>query len=188
MTERRGRLTALGLGLALLLALAGCDDEAGGGNSASSSTSSPRQDVREVPDPCEAIDPAEVAALVGVREVEAAADGAPNYRGCTYTDTATNVVVLTSTVYASSADFEQIWASVVDSIQAETTNVEVPGAEGARVIVAADEQSLAVSGVAAANGIVDQVNLLAPAPYDRDAQIAAITVVLERLVAHSSPA
>lgn len=183
---------ALALGLALGVALAGCSD--GDGSSSSRPTSTQTSfptgpsstSARSVPDPCEAIPAEEVAELVGVAAVETAPDGAASYRGCSYTDAETRVVLMTTTLYASDADFEAVWQSVVGSIQADTTEVEVAGAEGARLITAADEASLAISGVAAAGGVVDQVNLLVPAPYDEARQAATVTTVLERLVALSS--
>lgn len=183
-----GRRLAAVVAVGLLGAvLAGCsdDDASTPPEGASTQTSFPTSEARAVPDPCAALPAEEVATLVGVDAVEPTPDGAESYRGCSYTDLATDVVVLTTTLYASDADFEAVWQSVVGSIEADTTEVTVPGADGARLITAAQEESLAISGVAAANGVVDQVNLLVPAPYDLAAQTAAVTTVLERLVAQT---
>lgn len=189
MTERRFRSLAAGIGLAIaLLGTAACASESDGADpdDISTQTSFPTVEAREVPDPCAAITPDEVATLIGVDALETLADGGSSYRGCSYTDVSTDLVALTTTVYASNADFEDVWSSVAESIQSEVLDVEVAGAEGARLIIAEQEGSLAISGVASANGIVDQVNLLTPAPFDRNTQIAAATTILESLVAQSS--
>ncbi|MDT9592824.1 DUF3558 family protein [Nocardioides zeae] len=191
MTDVRSRAAAaVGLALAAGVALTGCSDDgaddASGPRSTSTASSFPTVDGQEVPDPCEAIDVAELSDLVGVPDLQAESAGASVYRGCSYTDPATDIVVLSTTTYVSNADFEQVWQEAVGSITADTTDLAVAGADAARLITAADEETLALSAVAAAGGTVDIANLLVQAPYDTDQQVAALTRLLEAMVAQAT--
>ncbi|MDF9715158.1 DUF3558 family protein [Nocardioides sp. ChNu-99] len=189
----RAAVRAVGLALLGAVALAGCGDDgddlpAGASTQTSFPTADPSVSgtagaAREVPDPCAAATPEEVAALLGVDPVREEPAGAATYRGCTYTDVATDVVVLTITTVAAAADFETIWEATLGEIAAPTEDLTVAGADGARLVTDAGDDAVAMTGLASHHALVDIVNLSVPAPYDVATQRTAVTTVLEQLVA-----
>lgn len=150
------------------------------GSPTEGATSAP---TREVADPCEALTPEEVGALVGLT-VEEAADGTAAARACSYTEPDADVPVLTITTFAAFAEIEI--DDVLGDVESEVQPVTVAGADDAAVVIDAGEDAVLMTGIVSHSGQFDLVNLGVPAPYDVPALQTAVTTVLERLVVNAA--
>lgn len=140
---------------------------------------------RAVADPCEALTPEEVGALVGLTVAETA-DGTDAARACSYTEPGADVPVLTITTFAAFAEIQidDVLGDAEEGV--EIVEVPVEGAEAARIVTDDGEDAVLMTGIVSHDGQFDLVNLGVPAPYDLPALQTSITTVLTALVANAA--
>ena len=62
------------------------------------------------------------------------------------------------------------------------SEIQVPGADAARLVVQADKDAVLVTGFVQTAGLVQSVNAVQPDPYDEQAVVDATTELLTVLV------
>lgn len=165
---RPTRLAAPILALALALPLAGCgEDEV--------PRYEPAGPAEPLFNPCTALDVAEVSRLLGTELAQES--GTPDAPVCTFTPLAEGGPVL-------NANYQQL-DSGLDSIfegmgveQSAVTQVRVPGADDARVVVDTDGEQLFVSGFVENGDLIQTLDLVDPEPFDRERAVTAVRQVL----------
>jgi len=80
--------------------------------------------------------------------------------------------------------FEEAWRSMGE-LDGDVRDLDVPGADQARLVVSARRQAVLVTGFAQIGDLVETVNAAALAPYDEKAVVAATTRVMATLAKHA---
>ncbi len=172
---------ALGLVLASVWLTAGCggDDE----------TLPPRAPIatdlaEPLWNPCDALDPAEVATLFGATfDQQTGSDQDPR---CTFTPTVEGETVLDVNYQLYGGTLEDVVTQLgTPGDTSELRQPQVKGASGARVVIDAASDALAVTGLVRNGRLVQVVNALDLAPYDKDATISGVETLMAELASHA---
>jgi hypothetical protein len=150
--------------LVAVLLLAGCGD---GG------------EVGEKPDlpdetpalwnPCDVLDPAFVEQQFGsVATEEHGTETAPECR------------------FKPDEESGEAWETMGQPRKAEVTEPEIEGADAARVVVSVVRQQLYVTGFVENGDLIQDVNVVDPAPYDEQQVVAGVQATLTTLSKHAA--
>jgi hypothetical protein len=166
--------------LVAVLLLAGCGD---GG------------EVGEKPDlpdetpalwnPCDVLDPAFVEQQFGsVATEEHGTETAPECRF--KPDEESGQAVVTSSYTLFSGTLDEAWETMGQPRKAEVTEPEIEGADAARVVVSVVRQQLYVTGFVENGDLIQDVNVVDPAPYDEQQVVAGVQATLTTLSKHAA--
>jgi len=173
------RCLAGGAALAVLL-LAGCGDG---------------DEIGEKPDlpdenpalwnPCDALDSTFIEQTFGTVAEED--DGEPTAPLCRFApDEKTGQPVVTANYSLFSGTLEDAWETMGQPDDADVTDPEIAGADAAKVVVAVVKKQLYVDGFVENGDLIQQVEVVAPPPYDEERIVAGVKETLARLAAHAS--
>lgn len=172
------RLTAVGAALALPLLLGGCGGE----------------DVGTLPDlpsdspplwnPCDALSTDFVLEHFGATTTKYAGTAtAPECRFAPATGSGEPVLTANYTLFSGTLD--EFWTQMGQTDEADVREPEVPGADAARIVVAAEEDQLYVTGFVQNGALFEVVNVVDPAPYDKEKVVLGTRATLVALSAHA---
>ena len=172
MRDRRTAVVAL---LALPVLLVGCGDD---------DPPPPAPTPTEALwNPCDAFDAADIERAFGNPVTED--DGTPTAPICTFTPESDGDPVIDANYQVYAAGLDKIFETLGRSKTATVRSPEVRGADDARVVVDSDDDQLYVSGFVQNGDLIQTVDAIDPAPYDRDRVVRAVTWALGRLSAHA---
>lgn len=174
------RRTALVLALLPALALTACggDDEVG-----------PKPDLpTETPalwNPCDALDAAFVQEQFGVAATEHA--GTPTKPECRFTPAeGSGDPVVTANYLLFPGTLEQAWRTMGQQDDADVRTPTVDRADDARVVVNATKEQLYVTGFVQNGDLIQQVDVVDPAPYDEKRVVRGVVATLTALSTHAA--
>jgi hypothetical protein len=177
MPERGGRRRAAALaGLAgLALTLAGCGDD-------ESTPPTVDEDPPAVWNPCAGLATPAMERAFGVGFAKEA--GEPTAPRCTFTPTEEGGPALDANYMLFPAGLDAAWDSM-GTLAGEVEELDVTGADDARLVVKFAQGSLLVTGFVQNGDLIQMVNLVDPAPHDRAVDVAGVRAVLAALSAHA---
>lgn len=175
MGERRTAVGALVLTLSGLLAGCGGDDEP-----APAAAPTPTEALWN---PCDAFDAEAVGREFGGVMTED--DGTPTAPVCSFTPAAQGDPVVDANYQLYPAGLDKIFEELGTSETGTVTSPQVRGADDARVVVDSDDHQLYVSGFVQNGDLIQTVDAIDLAPYDRGRAVRAVTWALGRLSAHA---
>lgn len=180
MRERDGRRTlAIVLPLVPVMLLAGCgDDEVGAKPDLPSETPA-------LWNPCDALSVAFVKKHFGTTATkDAGTDSAPECR-FTPIDPDRGEAALTSSYLLFTGTLDEAWETMGLTDKAEVNEPEIPLADGARVVVNATAEQLYVTGFVQNGGLIQQVDVVDPKPYDERLVVSGVDATLTKLSRHA---
>ncbi|MCR1785106.1 hypothetical protein KVF89_21385 [Nocardioides carbamazepini] len=175
MPDIRRRRTALAAtALALPLVLAACGGEEVGA----------KPDLPSEPpalwNPCDVLDAAFVQAEFGIETTEHA--GTPTKPECRFTPAeGSGDAVVTSNYVLFPGTLEEAWKTMGQQADADVRTPSVERADDARVVVNAAEEQLYVTGFVQNGDLIQQVDVVDPAPYDEKRVVRGVTATLSLL-------
>ena len=183
MTERgRGRRPQRVLlpGLLLLVGLvaAGCSDDPSPAVVPPSATGSPTA----LWNPCDGLDAAAVGKILGGPVTKD--DGEPSAPRCAFTPKREDGAALNANYRLVPEGLDAAW-DTLGPVAGRQIDLVVPGADDARMVVKFAQDSLLITGFVQNGDLIQVVNLVQPAPFDRDVAVRAMRTVLADLSAHA---
>ncbi|MEZ0577668.1 hypothetical protein [Nocardioides sp. MH1] len=175
-----GLTTGLAGGAALALLLAGCggDDELGA--KPDLPTESPA-----LWNPCDALDASLIQQAFGSRTTEQhGTDTAPECRFKPAEKSGDAVV--TSSYSLFQGTLAEAWKTMGQPDDASVTEPTIKGADSARVVVDVVKKQLYVTGFVENGDLIQNVNVIDPAPYDEAKILSGVDVVLAALSKHAN--
>lgn len=166
-------------GLALLLPLAACsasDPQPAAAPSATPSSPAP------VWNPCADLAAAPVGRALGADVTRET--GTVDTPRCAFLPVAKGGPTLNVTYVWYAGSFEKAWAGM-GKIDGTVTDVDIAGADNARLVVNARRKAVVVTGFVKTGNLIETVNAIWLAPYDRAALVDATTGVLATLSRHA---
>ena len=135
--------------------------------------------------PCDALDPTQVAALFGSAFDQRT--GTPAEPRCTFTPTDEGGTVLDINYQLYDGTLQDIVDQLGDpGDTSELLEPNVPGASGARIVVDSADDALAVTGLVRNGRLVQVVNALDLTPYDKDVTVDGVEALLAALAARAA--
>ena len=173
---RKGRTTPALLALGLLLAGCGEDDV---GAKPELPTETPA-----LWNPCDALDAAFVDAQLGSTTTKHA--GTPTSPECRFAPAkGSGEAALTANYQLFGGSLDEFWEQMGQAEGADVREPKVPGADAARIVVAAEKDQLYVTGFVQNGNLFEVVNVVDPAPYDESRVVRGVRATLARLSAHA---
>jgi hypothetical protein len=177
MSDLVRRAAALLVVPALTLAACG-DDEVG---------AKPEQ-PSETPalwNPCDALDVAFVKKHFGATTTEN--DGTPTSPDCRFAPAeSSGEPVLQANYQQYGGTLDELWEQMGQPVKADVREPEVPGADAARIVVSVVKKQLYVTGFVQNGFLFQVVNLVDPAPYDKERDVRGVTATLAALSQHAA--
>lgn len=144
----------------------------------------PTEQAEPLWNPCDALEPSRVAELF-----DATFDrqtGTPTEPRCVFTPTVEGDAVIEVNYQLFGGTLEDVVTQLGDPVgTSEILQPRVPGSSGARIIVDADLDALAATGLVRNGRLVQVVNVLDLTPYDRDTAVAAVEQLLADLASRA---
>lgn len=176
MSDLRLRLVPLLVVPALALAACG-GDEVG---------AKPEQPT-ETPalwNPCDALDAAFIEKHFGATATED--DGSPTSPDCRFApaeESGEPVVQANYQQYGGTLD--ELWKQMGQPEKADVREPRIEGADAARIVVSVVEEQLYVTGFVQTGFLYQVVNVVDPAPYDKERDVRGTTATLAALAQHA---
>lgn len=92
---------------------------------------------------------------------------------------------LTANYQLFSGSLDDFWTQMGQADDADVRDPEVPGADAARIVVAAEKDQLYVTGFVQNGTLFELVNVVDPAPYDVEKVVRGTEATLAALSAHA---
>ncbi|WGY02341.1 hypothetical protein QI633_00955 [Nocardioides sp. QY071] len=135
--------------------------------------------------PCDVLDAAFVKAEFGIDATEHA--GSPTKPECRFTPAeGSGDAVITANYLLFPGTLDQAWKTMGQQADADVRTPEVEGADDARVVVNATKKQLYVTGFVQNGDLIQQVDVVDPAPYDEKRVVRAVQATLSTLSAHAA--
>ncbi len=177
--SRARQRVAAACGVVLLLGLAGC----GGDDKAAPEPDQPSE-TPALWNPCDAIDPAFVEAAFG--SVAKEVNGTPTEPDCRFTpDEASGDPVVVASYLQFAGGLDAAWETMGQPEDAKVTEPVIEGADAARIVTDVVERQLYVTGFVQNGVLIQNVNVVDPAPYDREAVLAGVRRTLAAFSRHA---
>lgn len=177
MSDHLRRAAALLVVPALALAACG-EDEVG---------AKPEQPT-ETPalwNPCDALDAAFVKKHFGATTTED--DGTPNDPDCRFAPAeSSGEPVLQANYQQYGGTLDELWKQMGQPEDADVRDPEIEGADAARIVVAVEEGQLYLTGFVQNGFLYQVVNVVDPAPFDKQRDVRGLTATLEALSRHAA--
>lgn len=177
LTLRRGAVLVPALAVPLLLAACGGEDVGA------------KPDLPTEPpalwNPCDVLDAAFVKKQFGIDTTENA--GTPTSPECRFTpaeDSGEAVVTANYLLFPGSLD--DAWETMGQQDDADVREPAIEGADDARIVVNATKEQLYVTGFVQNGDLIQQVDVVDPAPYDRKRVVAGVEATLGVLSEHAA--
>lgn len=135
--------------------------------------------------PCDVLDAAFVKAEFGIDATEHA--GSPTKPECRFTPAeGSGDAVITANYLLFPGTLDQAWKTMGQQADADVRTPEVEGADDARVVVNATKKQLYVTGFVQNGDLIQQVDVVDPAPYDEKRVVRGVQATLTTLSAHAA--
>jgi hypothetical protein len=175
---RRTALLAVSLALPLALVACGGDEKVGA-----------KPDLpTETPalwNPCDALDAAFVKAQFGIDATEHA--GTATKPECRFTPAeGSGDAVITSNYLLFPGTLDQAWKTMGQQSEADVRTPAIDQADDARVVVSATKKQLYVTGFVQNGDLIQQVDVVDPAPYDEKRVVRGVVATLTTLSTHAA--
>lgn len=177
----RRRLAGL-LVVPLVLVLAGCSSsDSDPGPAASPGVAPGVAPSSELPTwtPCDDLAAAEVGRLLGEEVTEEV--GTPGARRCAFLPTTDGGATLDVNYLWFDGSFDQAWDSIGEDVAGVERDLDLPGADAARLVVQQREDAVLVTGFVQTGGLIESVNAVSLDPSDRGRLVRAARGVLALL-------
>lgn len=183
MRPRHQRRTRRWAGAAALVAVgllaAACGDDGDVGTKPDLPTEPPA-----LWNPCDALDTTFVEEQFGARTTKE--DGTPTAPDCRFVpEEGSGDPVLDANYQLFGGSLDEFWEQMGQGEDADVRQPAVPGADAARIVVAAEEDQLYVTGFVQNGMLFEVVNLVDPAPYDEERAVRGMRAALEALTRHA---
>ncbi|GEP37437.1 hypothetical protein NPS01_11000 [Nocardioides psychrotolerans] len=167
-----------GLALAATLAatLGACGDEAPATDPAAAVPTTPLWN------PCDGLSAEGVSEVLGT--VVTMDAGRPAVPRCAFTPAEEGGAAIDANYVLFPAGLDEAW-DTMGELDGTVTNPTIARADDARVVVNVDDGSLLVTGFVQNDDLIQVVNLVDPAPYDRVVALRAVRQVMTDLSAHA---
>ena len=133
--------------------------------------------------PCDVLDERFVARALGSETEEH--DGEPTQPECRFVPAREGDPAVTVNYQLFTGTLEEVFTRMDIATDAEVDAPQVERADDARIVVNSNRRSLGVTGFVKNGDLVQNVNVVDPAPYDRKAVVAGVEAVLARLSEHA---
>jgi hypothetical protein len=175
---RRTALVAASLALPLALGACGGDEKVG-----------PKPDLPTEAvarwNPCDALDAAFVKAQFGIDATEHT--GTPTKPECRFTPAeGSGDAVIKSNYLLFGGTLDQAWKTMGQRADADVRTPKVDDADDARVVVNATKEQLYVTGFVQNGGLIQQVDVVDPAPYAEKQVVRGVVATLTALSTHAA--
>ena len=178
-TSEVARWAALGGVVALPLLLGGC-----GGDDVGARPDLPSE-TPALWNPCDALSTDFVQEHFGATTTKYA--GTATAPECRFAPTeGSGEAALTANYTLFSGTLDEFWTQMGQAEDADVRDPEVPGADAARIVVSAQEDQLYVTGFVQNGALFEVVNVVDPAPYDKEKAVRGTRATLEALSAHAA--
>lgn len=135
--------------------------------------------------PCDVLDAAFVKERFGIDATEHA--GTPTKPECRFTPAeGSGDAVITSNYLLFPGTLDQAWKTMGQQADADVRTPQVEGADDARVVVNATKKQLYVTGFVQNGDLIQQVDVVDPAPYDEERVVRGVRATLTTLSAHAA--
>ena len=136
--------------------------------------------------PCDVLDVAFVKKEFGVDATKHS--GTPTAPECRFTpnDQKSGEPAITSNYLLFPGTLEEAWKTMGQKADADVRKPTIPQADDARIVVNATKKQLYVTGFVQNGDLIQQVDVVDPAPYDLRRDLSGATAVLTRLSAHAA--
>ncbi|MBB6628119.1 DUF3558 family protein [Nocardioides sp. KIGAM211] len=184
------RAYAATLALLLPLALASCSSEdsqpgaAASPEPSASPSASTSASTAPAFNPCRDLAAGRVGRALGAEVTKET--GSPDNPRCAFLPVRKGGPTLNVTYGVFTGDFEDAWDSM-GQLDGTVTDVDLPEAGAARLVVNTRRKAVLVTGFVQVNGLIETVNAIMLAPYDRDAVVGTTRDVMATL-AKKAPA
>jgi len=176
MPDLRAALVAAAACLPLALAACG-DDEVG-------AKPAPPTETPALWNPCDVLDAALVEERFGIDATEHA--GTPTKPECRFTPAeGSGEAVITSNYLLFPGTLEEAWKTMGQPPDADVRAPAIDGADGARIVVDATAEQLYVTGFVQNGDLIQQVDVVDPAPYAEKRVVRGVRALLATLSAHA---
>ena len=166
------------LGVTGILLLAGCGDDKVGAKPDLPDETPPLWN------PCDVLDPALIEKTFG--SVATEESGTPEAPECRFKpDEQSGQAVVTSSYTLFDGTLEEAWETMGQPETAEVTEPDIKGADAARIVVDVVKKQLYVTGFVENGDLIQNVNVVDPAPYDERQVLAGVRTVLAALSKHA---
>lgn len=134
--------------------------------------------------PCDVLDARLIEREFG--SVASEESGTPSLPECRFKpDEKSGQAVVTASYTLFSGTLDEAWESMGQPEDAEVTEPEIDGADAARVVIDVVRKQLYVTGFVQNGELIQNVNVVDPAPYDEQAVLAGVRTVLTLLSQHA---
>jgi hypothetical protein len=168
----------LALGVATTLLLGGC-----GGDDLGAKPDLPTE-TPPLWNPCDALDTHLIAKEFGSQTTEE--HGTPTEPECRFKpDAKSGDAVVTSSYTLFKGTLAEAWETMQPKKSADVRNPSIKDADDARVVVDVVKKQLYVTGFVENGDLIQNVNVVDPAPYDEQQVLAGVSAVLTVLSEHA---
>ncbi|MBM7517298.1 hypothetical protein [Nocardioides nitrophenolicus] len=176
--SRRTALVAAVVCLPLALAACGGDEKVGARPSLPTETPA-------LWNTCDVLDAAFVKAQFGIDATEHT--GTPTKPECRFTPAeGSGDAAITSNYLLFPGTLEQAWKTMGQRDDADVRTPAIDGADDARVVVNATKEQLYVTGFVQNGDLIQQVDVVDPAPYDEKRVVRGVRATLTTLSTHAA--
>ncbi|MCD4533267.1 hypothetical protein LRP67_04125 [Nocardioides sp. cx-169] len=174
MRERRTAVAALVLAPLLGGLLTACSDD--------EPPPSPHGEAADPWNPCDGITPAQARKAFGTAfTIDEGAEGEPR---CVLTPKEKGGPAMEANYLLFPAGLDAAFEGMGE-LEGETLEIEVPGADDARLVISPEKDSLLISGFVQNGDLIQTLNLVDPAPFDRAAAVRGMRQALTAFSAHA---
>ncbi|KAA1424040.1 hypothetical protein [Nocardioides antri] len=134
--------------------------------------------------PCDALDAAFIEKTFGTVAEEN--DGEPAEPVCRFApDKESGQPLVTANYSLFSGSLADLWETMGQPDDANVSQPDIADADDARVVVAVVKRQLYVDGFVENGDLIQQVEVVAPPPFEQDRIVAGVEKVLARIAAHA---
>ncbi len=185
MREPVGRIAGGVTGLVVVLVLlSGCGGDSEAPKAPASPPPAQESSPSEVFNPCDGLDPARVESLLGTSLIMD--DGAAGSPRCAFAPGEEGGPVLDANYSIYPDGLDAAFASMSGLDPDDVREVEVRGADAARIVTDFDDRQLFVSGFVQTGEVITTLDVVDPAPYDEPQTVRAVRGLLADLAAHAA--
>ncbi len=133
--------------------------------------------------PCDGLDTARLERLLDTRlTTRTGTDSSPQ---CSFAPAEKGRPAIDVNYQLYPGTLDELFGSFGTSTGTEVRDLDLPDADGARLVVSVDDDTLAVTGFVQNGELVQLVNAVDPRPYERKRLALAVRVMLRDLAAHA---
>lgn len=161
------------------LALAACGDDGTTGTKPEQPTETPA-----LWNPCDALDAAFIKKHFGATATED--DGTPERPDCRFApEESSGEPVVQANYQQYGGTLDELWTKMGQPEEADVREPRIAGADAARIVVSVEDEQLYVTGFVQNGFLYQLVNVVDPAPFDKERDVRGVTATLAALSKHA---